>query len=214
MMSTDLQFNYAEILVTQGKLSDSQTNINNTEYRYGTIETENSFLDNLRFMGPPHHWFDSNSEKPITEEGKIYNSITGIGGHDTARLRRIVLGIVKKYGGSRLENPSQMLYRLGKANDWYKRFLAIEAYFDRRLLEPLWVRNWGDRQSLYIEDGNARSLAYALRLACKTEKYQPIPIIWCRSWSHVFSWADNYENDPNADENYGSPASIEGIVWK
>ena len=120
---------------------------------------------------------------------------------------------ITKYGNGKADDSSQILYRLGMANKWYKRFLAIGAYFDWRLFTPLWVRNWGDRQSLYIEDGNTRSLAYAMRVVCNEEDYKPAPIIWCRSWSHVLSWADNYERDPNADEKYGSHANIDGIKW-
>ena len=194
-MSSELQFNYAEILIAQGKIPSLRADINKAEYCCGTIECEESFLDKLRFMGAPHDWYSYQSEKPITPEGEIYSSITGVGGHNTVSLRRVALGIVKKYGNSTPNDSSEILYRLGKANRWYRRFLALEAYFDRRLLTPLWVRNWGDRQSLYVEDGNARALAYALRLVCKEEQYKPIPLIWCRSWSHIFSWADNYEHD-------------------
>ena len=128
-------------------------------------------------------------------------------------LRRVALGIIKKYGNSKPDDSAQILYRFSLANEWYKKFLIIGAYFDRRLFTPLWVRNWGDRESFYIEDGNTRSLDYALRLICKEEEYKPIPFIWCRSWGHVLSWADNYETDPNADKNYGSPADIIGIDY-
>ena len=212
-MSVDLQFNNAESLITRGWLPSVETNIQETQYCYGTIESEKAFLQNLRFMGAPHDWYAYGSEKPITEEGRIYSSITGTGGHNTVSLHNVVSGIIRKYGNGKADDSSQILYRLGMANKWYKRFLAIGAYFDWRLFTPLWVRNWGDRQSLYIEDGNTRSLAYAMRVVCNEEDYKPAPIIWCRSWSHVLSWADNYERDPNADEKYGSHANIDGIKW-
>lgn len=212
-MSSDLLFNYAEIRIVHGNYPSLEKNIQEAEYCCGTIECEDTFLDKLQFMGAPPHWYAYESETPITKEGEIYSSITGTGGYNTVSLRRVAQGIIDEYGDGKPSDSVQMLYRLGMAHEWYKKFMVIGAYFDRRLFTPLWVRNWGDRKSLYVEDGNTRSLNYALRLICKEEEYKPVPFIWCRSWRHVLSWADIYDYDPDADDKYGSPADIIGIDY-
>ena len=67
-MSSDLQFNNAENHIIRGVHPSLEINIQDAKYCYGTIECEDTFLDKIRFMGAPHHWYASGSEKPITKE--------------------------------------------------------------------------------------------------------------------------------------------------
>ena len=208
-MSAESQFKHAEAEILRGWHPNMEIKIQEAEYRYGTVTCKKTYLDNLRFMGAPHDWYVQGTSQPKTEEGKIYSLITGTGGDETVSLRRVVSGIISIYGHNKADDSKAILYELGMANDWYKKFLVLGAYFDRRLVAPFCVRNWWDHQSLYLEDGNTRALVYALRLLCGEEEYKPIPIIWCRTWNHVLSWADI-----NANELGDSPFEIDGIEWK
>ena len=50
-MSSDLQFNNAENLMIKGDLDSLQEGIKTAEYKYGTIQNKETFLDKLLFMG-------------------------------------------------------------------------------------------------------------------------------------------------------------------
>ena len=151
-MSSKLQFNYAEGLLNNGKHIEFQDRIKQAQYRVGRIKVVGKFLHDLRFMGPPHHWHYSN-RAPANEEGEIYNSITGYDKNGIVTLYDVAKGIIDEYGRMAHHDSYSMLYKLAKASKWYEKFFVIRAYFDRRLLTPLWVRNWGDGKSFYITNG-------------------------------------------------------------
>ena len=208
-MSSELLFNYAESLRTQGRFNILEDGIKSAKYRHGKIFDGIVFLDSLRFMGPPFWWYYNNhgSNVPIAKEGRIYEDITNYSADGIVSLRMVAQRIINKYGRNS-DNSADILYVLGQEHDWYKRFYTLRAYFDVNLMSPLWVRTWDDRKTLYLEDGNTRALVYAIRLLCHEVEFEPVDIIWCRSWRHVLSWADVCEG-----ERYDSPSDIDKIAY-
>lgn len=208
-MSLELQFNNAEAtLIQDGNLDVHNNKIMNTRYIRGEVTSHRTFLSNFRFMGAPHFWHNSSGE-PVNKEGEIYNRIAiDTSGNSSVAIGKVALNIKQLFGGGSKESSHELLYKLGKNCDWYKRFFALNAYFDKRLFDPLWVRNWGDGKSFYIEDGNSRALCYALRLFCGEAKFTPVKLIWCKSWRHALSWADTCE-----DPAYYAPINLHGITW-
>ena len=81
-------------------------------------------------------------------------------------------------------------------NAWFEGCVAINGTFDPRLIRELWVRDLLEHEAkqspdgiYYIEDGSHRALVYALNLAFNEMEYIPVTVRWCRSWRHIFQWA-------------------------
>ena len=103
-MSSDLQFNNAENLMIKGDLDSLQEGIKTAEYKYGTIQNKETFLDKLLFMGPPSFWHYCHTAKPATKEGDIYNCITGYyPDREFATIGDVAKAVKTKYsGGTRM----------------------------------------------------------------------------------------------------------------
>ena len=212
-MSIELQFNNAETtLIQHGNIHTLKAAIDRVTYHRGEITTREAFLNRFRFMGAPRDWHNDSGE-PLKPEGQIYGEITyDDTEYDCVPIKVVAENVKSIYGGyggiGKNFDSNDVLYKLGNKCGWYKRYWALGAYFDQRLFGSLWIRNWGDKKTFYIEDGNTRALCYALRLICDEEEFTPVKFIWCRSWRHVLSWADTCNGD-----NYDARLEIDGIKW-
>lgn len=86
-------------------------------------------------------------------------------------------------------------------NKWFAGCIAMNGTFDPRLIRELWVRdllkhekNQSANGTYYIEDGSHRALVYALNLDFNVVEYIPIKVRWCKSWRHIFPWAQEPES--------------------
>lgn len=81
-------------------------------------------------------------------------------------------------------------------NKWFENCIIMNGTFDHRLIGELWVRDLlnheleqSSESKYYIEDGSHRALVYALNLDFNAVEYIPVKIRWCKSWRHIFPWA-------------------------
>ena len=197
MSNEALLKNAIKILNEPDGLKNVHAKIEEAEYRFGLIDDQNIFLENLIWMGAPEEWW---ANTPFaTETGRIYQKIAPKG--ESRSLGSVAGRIQSNYHG---ETPEQLLTALYQESDWFGGHLRFSTHFDPLILSPLWVRNvlehekenceksiWRDK--LYIEDGNHRALVYALRILCKVNKFKPVPILWCKSWEHILCWAAGYD---------------------
>ena len=72
---------------------------------------------------------------------------------------------------------------------WFMDHKELNQCFNKDFMPPIWVRNLSSDErnscpngSYYIEDGNTRSLVYALKAISEEVKYTPFPAIHATSW--------------------------------
>lgn len=150
---------------------------------------------NLIFMGPPPIWRKHPHQhnlllnlcyKTIGEVVDIIKnhlSITSLHGIKSAEVFQKLQNIVAK------DQTGQ-----DESKPWFEKHLILSEKFDKRLMDPLWVRNpsiHGDekqycdknKQHLYIQDGNHRALVYAVRVRSGEDgSYDPVKAIHATSW--------------------------------
>lgn len=145
----------------------------------------------------------------------LYNQLTPR--EEPRTLKNLVKRIIDYYPG---DSPHQVLEALNRKlsalrqvpnydhkpntsmnNTWFEGCVAINGTFDPRLIRELWVRDLLKHESqqspdgiYYIEDGSHRALVYALNLKFNQMEYIPIKVRWCKSWRHIFPWAQESDN--------------------
>ena len=194
-MSNEALLQKAKQVISEHRLENVRREIETAKYYFGLIDDKNGFLENLIWMWAPSDWQIYTSSP--TKEGKIYEKLAPQG--ESRTLGNVAKLIRSNYAGV---TPEELLTTLQKKSSWFDRHLSFSTHFDPKLLSPLWVRSirehekgccgpsgWQDK--LYIEDGNHRSLVYALRILCEAEKFIAVPVLWCKSWKHILCWAED-----------------------
>ena len=75
----------------------------------------------------------------------------------------------------------------GDPYPWFRSHALLAKHFNFDLMPHIWIRNlWEDKSSndysFYTEDGNHRTLVYAVRLLLKEESYRGVRAIHSTSW--------------------------------
>ena len=227
MSNETLLKNAIKVLNEPDGLENVRSEIENAKYRFGLIDDPNIFLENLIWMGAPEEWW---ANTPFaTETGKVYEKIAPKG------KSRSLLSVAERIQSNYCdlgETPEHLLTALYQESDWFGGHLRFSTHFDPLILTPLWVRNLREherenceesewRDKLYIEDGNHRALVYALRVLYGTDKFKPVPILWCKSWKHILCWAagsdtseENTPPNPKKLEKYFEPCKVEQYLCR
>ena len=108
-------------------------------------------------------------------------------------LHGVVDRIVAEYP---YESPLKIFKHLSEDEPWFEGCFIISARFDRRLFGELLVRPLmayeravhSPEIRFYLEDGNHRALVYAVFLKFGIGKYEPVPVILSKDWSHIYPW--------------------------
>ena len=180
----------------------ARRNIEKAVYFHRTLSTKDAFFNLV--------WMDAVNILGV----QLYNKLTP---KDEPRtLKNVVERMRERYRG---DSPHEILSALNhelsllgcvneyiwerntsENNKWFSACVAINGTFDPRLIGELWVRDLladESKQSpagiYYIEDGSHRALVYALNLVFHQTAYVPVNVYWCRSWKHIFSWAEEPE---------------------
>ena len=167
----------------------SQTASENPIYEFTHLELGKEDFERLVFMNPPEgdaawddEWLVELCVQPlqVVAEEVITKS--------TARMED---GATKIF-----ENLQVLAYKDDKES-WFEKHRQISECFHKSVAPALWIRNlgnWdhngerrGERKDnpyckYYIDDGNKRSLVYAVKLACGEEQFQPVKAIHATSW--------------------------------
>ena len=185
---------------TDMKLKNSRDNINNADYVEQTLDTEDDFLrlvwmDSENILGSEMFNQLTPRNEPRTLKNvveRIRNNYPYDSPHNIFEALNHKLSLLKQ-----VEHKERSLWSGKSANTmWFENCIIINGTFDHRLIGELWVRDLLTHEleqspegTYYIEDGSHRALVYALNLEFNAVEYMPVRIRWCKSWQHIFPWA-------------------------
>ena len=156
------------------------------------LELDENEFDNLVCMGAPPMW------EKYHEEHEFLLTLCH-------RPLKEVVQIVRDAGivenpHKKPQNATEVFKRLcdknikskDMATPWFRQHKLLSENFHEELMGKIWIRNLscyrgGERDkcpdgSFYIEDGNHRTLVYAMIVALSEETYEPIKALHATSW--------------------------------
>ena len=160
-------------------------------YDFTHLDLGKDDFDNLVFMNPPEEkeWDDSWLKNLCVQP-----------------LWKVVEDVIHKSKVQKEDGATQIFEKLdiraydSDCKSWFDKHASLSRCFDKRLMPALWIRNLGDWKDLngkrlgerkdnesskytwYIDDGNTRSLVYAVRSVCGEEEFEHVKAIHATSW--------------------------------
>ena len=189
-------------------------------YEFTKLKLKKEEFFNLVFMGAPNWWEDESKYPPCWDKEK-YPELPP--GKDTdflidlcyKTLNEVVEKLIDK-SGLRGQNPhptdvleSIDVIARGETEPWFNRHVELSRSFKKGLMDKLWIRNLAphekkhaQNESFYTEDGNHRSVVYALYIKLTSMDYEPVKAIHATSWDiasgilgHLPQHADYLEHE-------------------
>ena len=162
-------------------------------YEFTELELSQDEFFNLIFMNAPS-WWKGDCGSPLSEGQKFLEGLC------CQPLKEVVKAVKTKAGyekgGDSTEIFDGLLEIVARGKDgtdeqkpWFMDHKELNPCFNIDLMPPIWVRNLSHRErkscpdgSYYIEDGNTRSLVYALKFISGEVEATSFPAIHATSW--------------------------------
>ena len=177
------------LLEDANQLSTSLSEYEATRHRIEHVEYETFTLDEADFYDLV---FMEANDSVWANNQELVDTLTPKGKSRT--LKEVVDRILKAYP---YQSPIKVFKHLSEDEPWFEGCFIISARFDPRLMGELLVRPLAAYEKpahspeirFYLEDGNHRTLVYAVFLRLCAEVYQPVRVIFSKDWTHLYPWA-------------------------
>ena len=190
-------------------------------YTYSQLDLSKDEFDNLMLFGPPNRARDKfEGEGDWLNHNLCYQPLK--------KATENVLGLTPVHSSAKeLFDSIPMKANKADANPWFSRHALISEHFHKDLMDRIWLRNlskgWETSErtlqpdcSLYLIEGNKRSLVYSVKLALGEVEYEPVKALHAEKWdvlSGVLDWS-GWPSDVSVLENDGKYLDEDGYNWE